>query len=189
MHRASIGGVFVGLIVALAIGALLAGVAAATWLSLGPEVDPYPALVCFGLLAYAIIAFIGGRVAASDGRAVVRRDGVHMGIVLWAALTLAVSAIAGGWLAWATYTGRVDLAAWIARRQALVPGAWGLLAAHVMTFAAAIWGGISGARAEATAIGLRDIYPPDYDVVEESVPEHIVDDDPDRYERNFFSRA
>jgi len=155
-----------GLVVAVAIGAALVGlgggIAASSY---GDPLTSDRTLMGVWLAAAAAVgAFAGGRTTAAMGRMLARRDGALAGLVTGSALAL-LSVAGGGWLA----------TEWPASRAAeLLFGVTGVV---IVVIVAAILGGVSGARAEARAIGLRAVRP--------SRRGMVVDGDID-YEKDFF---
>ena len=99
--RVSARGVVSGLLVGLALEAMLLVLGAAIGLSaLQPSGDVAKGLgigfAVWLLLTLIISAFFGGWVAAGAGRAIRTRDGVLHGVVTWAAVTVVGLALVGG---------------------------------------------------------------------------------------------
>jgi len=156
-----------GVVVAVAIGAALIGLGGG--IAASSYGDPFTSdrtlMGAWVAAAAAVAAFVGGRTAAAIGRMLARRDGALAGLVTGSALAL-VGVAAGGWVA-------TD---WPASRAAEL--LWSVTAIEFVFIVSATLGGISGARAEARAIGLRAVRP--------SRRGMTVDSD---YERDFFDGA
>jgi hypothetical protein len=140
-----------GTIVAVAVtGALGCGIAAAAVAS-GADltVDTLRSqTLAVGLLlgvVLAVGAFLGGRVAAVTLRALVRRDGVIVGLVTGSAIAILVligaAAVAG---------------VWPASRAADLLGA--IAGAEIVCIFAGMIGGARGARSEARYVGLKTVH-------------------------------
>jgi hypothetical protein len=159
--------VIAGVVVAVAIGAALVGLGGG--IAASSNGDPFMSdrtLVGVWFAAAAAVgAFVGGRTAAAVGRMLARRDGVLAGLVTGSVLAV-LGIAAGAWLA----------TAWPASRAAEL--LWSVTAIETVFLVAAMLGGMSGARAEAKAIGLRSVRP--------SRRGMVVDSD---YERDFFEGA
>ena len=121
--------------------------------------------------------FIGGRFAAINARAVVRRDGQLAGLLTWALLVLI--ALVGCGIA-------------VAVKRPSLPGAavasailWRVVFGLFAALVSSMLGGARGARAEARAIGLRAVRPPTFRpyASAKATPE----EDLDAYERGFFA--
>jgi hypothetical protein len=117
-------------------------------------------------------AFVGGRFAAVNARAVVRRDGLLGGLFTWALVML----IAG-----------VSLVVWYAVKRPPWPELpvlraflWNTVFIGLATLLAALVGGMRGARAEARAIGLRAVRPPTFTPYRDTM-------DLEAYEHSFFA--
>ena len=165
--RLGFGSIAGGVVVAVAIGAALVGLGGG--IAASSNGDPFTGdrtLMGVWLAAAAAVgAFAGGRTAAGIGRMLARRDGALAGLVTGSALAI-LGVAAGGWLA----------TEWPASRAAEL--LWSVTAVEVVFLVAGILGGISGARAEARAIGLRAVRP--------SRRGMAVEGD---YERDFFDGA
>ncbi|HKA88654.1 MAG TPA: hypothetical protein VKE22_13380 [Haliangiales bacterium] len=161
-RRVRLGSIIVGLVATLGVTAVLVALGVAVLLAtIGTEApEARGAAIAWAAGAGAIGAFVGGRLAAVDARAVTRRDGAIHGFITWAAWSGLAALVAVGVGMWAWAMGGFDVAS-AARRPDTLDALWGALVAHAAMFVGAIWGGVRGARAEARAIGLLAIHPPD----------------------------
>lgn len=169
----------VGLVITVGVTATLSALGLALFLALGgvDSAEARGGAIAWLAAAGAIATFIGGRFAAVDARAMTARDGAMHGFVLWAAWAGVCVVTATAIAMWSWSVGGFDARA-ATRSPELVQGLWGALLAHAAMLLAAIVGGMRGARAEARAIGLRGVYPPErWDEV----------DDPASFERKFLA--
>jgi hypothetical protein len=164
--RVGLGAVACGTLVALAVAGGLACAGAAAVASsedLSYELAlSQAALVGTSLSIFlGFAAFLGGRVTAVVCRALVRRDGAVAGLVTGSVLGLLLMAAGGG-----------VAALWPARDAATLLGS--VSAGVAIALLGGMLGGVSGARAEARAVGLRQVYVPKRTTAES-------------YEREFFA--
>jgi len=173
-HRTSFGGVLVGMLVALAMAFVLILIGAALYAPLGIDEltreSRTGALATMAAIGLTLSLYVGARFAASDGRAVVSRDGALHGFVLWAA----ASVVAGIWAIGAYSLDFLDLSLLDVSTLA-----WGGLAVELLALVSSIVGGTHGARAEARAIGLIDVRPKEWIDVD--------DLDPGTYEQTYYA--
>ena len=170
-HRTSLGGVAVGVLISGAVAVIATTLVVALRGPVGfATSEPWlEGGIALGIIA--VSAFFGGRFAASDGRALLARDGAIHGICTWAVLTVlvAVGGIASVFLGYA---------AEVSDPAEVKMMAWSFLAAEGVCLLAAVFGGVRGAKAEARAIGLVDVRPGD---------EYEDPSDPAVYERRFYA--
>jgi hypothetical protein len=176
-NRVAFGSVCSGVVVALAVSAMLAALGGAlAGSTFGLEVDAFLAhrdTVAIWLCgALAIGAFLGGRSAAVSSRTMMRRDGALAGLVTWGLLTVVLVAIGAAWMS--TSPGL----AWRFAPQ-LEDALWAAFATMAIMLAGALAGGVAGARAEARSIGLRTVH----------VAKRGFDTSADAYERDFFGSS
>jgi hypothetical protein len=170
-HRTSLGGVVVGVVISAAVCVIATTLVLALRGPIGLATDQPWLEGGIALGVIALSTFFGGRFAASDGRALVSRDGALHGAVTWAALTVLVAAggLASLFLGWASA---------VSEPAEVKTLAWAFLTAEGVALLAAVLGGVRGAKAEARAIGLVDIRPGD---------EYEDQSDPAVYERRFYA--
>lgn len=177
-NRVGFGSVFAGVLVSLAISAMLValGVALAGSFSIGLDPGSFLAhreLIALWLIAALVAgAFLGGRSAAVSARLIVRRDGALAGLLAWALLAIVLVAVGTAWAA------ANPTLAWRLSED-LGAVAWAAFATLAVGLVAALLGGVAGARAEAKSIGLRTVH----------VAKRGFVTAPDSYERDFFGSA
>ena len=176
-NRVGFGSVCSGVVVVLAVAAMLTALGGAlAGTSFGLDVDTllgYRDTVAIWLGAsLAIGAYLGGRSAAVSSRLMLRRDGALAGLVTWGLFTLVVLGLLAAWIS------ASPSIAW--RLAPQVEGAlWALFATMAITLVASLVGGMAGARSEARSIGLRSVH----------VAKRGFDVAPAAYERDFFGSS
>jgi len=164
-HRISARGVISGILVGLALAALMIALGTAVGITAFPH-SSSPTGVGIGfavwfLVSFTVAAFGGGWVAAGASRALRRRDGVLHAIVTWAAMALATSSLIGGVMhrvaAGMLGGGRSlegEPGGGMSQLAGAQFGAWGAFAALFIPMLAAIAGGLIGASRERHVLGV-----------------------------------
>ena len=168
--RISARGVIAGLLVGLALPAIVMSLGTAIGVTTFPRGgSPHGVGIGFAawfLLSFVIGAFAGGWVAAGAARALRRRDGVLHGLVTWATMALislslvggVMRGLAAGMLGEGSLGGESgDLGRMMPLQRGAEIGAWGTFVALLLPLLAAVAGGILGASRERRAAGLVDV--------------------------------